>query len=368
MVYYIQLNERGLWDVKVLTNERCDMVEHKYLFKLVPEAEQLYSRRLAILTLVSLNDGIGRRSIAQHLKLSERLVRNDIDYFKQCGLFIQKKTGLFLSDSGQKLIEEFRQTELKNGHLLLLEEQLRNKYDIQNCIVVSGDVNKQQDTIVQLGQALTNILDAVLPVGKNIISVSGGTTLSKVVSHVSKKLTQNRQFYVVPARGSGSGDLSIQANTISHTLANRLNGETLNLYVPEQINSNSRELLLEDPNISNTISLLKKSNCLIYSIGNAKIMAQRRGASEKEIEEIMRCGAVGESMGVFFDAQGNIIYRLARIGLLIEDLSNLPCEVLVVGGSNKTAALSAYLKIVPKQTILIVDEALANSVLKEGTL
>lgn len=344
------------------------MVEYKHLFKLVPEAEQLYSRRLAILTLVSLHDGIGRRFIAQHLNLSERLVRNDIEYFKQADLLIQMKTGLFLSENGKQLVEEFKRIDLSNKHLLLLEEQLRNKYGIQNCIVVAGDVNKRQDTIVQLGQQLTEVLDSILPIGKNIISVSGGTTLSKVVSHVSKKLTQNRQFYVVPARGAGSGDLSIQANTISHILANRLNGETLNLYVPEQINSSSRELLLEDPNISNTISLLKKSNCLIYSVGNAKIMAQRRGASENEIEEIIRSGAVGESMGVFFDAHGNIVYRLARIGLLIEDLSNLPCEVLVVGGSNKTAALSAYLKIAPKQTILIVDEALANSVLKEETL
>lgn len=344
------------------------MVIDNLMIKLVPEAQEQFARRLSILLLVELNDCIGRRAISDNLKLSERVVRNEIDQLKALGFVVQSKNGLSLTTTGQELLNEMNYTRQNEKQRLLIQEQMKNTYNLRDCIVVPGDALFNQDTVIHLGQALSKVLDHVLPAGRNVLSVSGGTTLAKVVSHVSRQLTKNRQFYVVPARGSGSGDLSIQANTISHTLANRLNGETLNLYVPEQINSNSRELLLEDPNISNTVSLLKKSNCLIYSIGDATIMASRRGASAKEMASIQNSGAVGEAMGVFFDAQGQIVYRLARIGLYIDDLNNLPCEVLVVGGSNKTIALSAYLKIAPKQTILIVDEALANSVLKEATL
>lgn len=347
---------------------RCKMVEFQQLIKLVPEAQSLFEHRLAILHAIARDKRVGRRSIAELLHVSERLARREIDDLKQMGLITQQRSGLMLTDSGNLLLSELKQQNDSQQRLWLIQEQLKNKYELKDCVVVSGDANKQKETIVNLGQALSHVLNNVLPVGKNILSVSGGTTLAKVVAHVSKDVAVNRQFYVVPTRGSGSGDLSIQANTISHTLAHRLDGETLNLYVPEQISSSSQELLLEDPMISNTISLLKKSNCLIYSIGNATIMAQRRGALESEIVEITQKGAVGEAMGVFFDAQGNIVYRLERMGLSIDDLSHLPCEVLVVGGSNKSVALSAYLKIAPKQTILIVDEALANLVLKEGTL
>ncbi|MBS4770317.1 hypothetical protein KG090_03915 [Carnobacteriaceae bacterium zg-ZUI240] len=344
------------------------MVTDNLMIKLVPEAQQQFSRRLSILLLVELNEVIGRRTIADSLKLSERIVRNEIEQLKQLGFVTQSKNGLSLTDNGRVFLSDIHRDSKNEQERLVLQEQLKNKYQLRDCIVVPGDATVNQDTIIHLGQALSNILNRVLPTGENILSVSGGTTLSKVVSHVSKNVAKNRQFYVVPTRGSGSGDLSIQANTISHTLAQRLNGETLNLYIPEQISSSSQELLLEDPTISNTVSLLKKSNCLIYSIGDATIMASRRGASAKEIDRIKESGAVGEAMGVFFNAHGQIVYRLARIGLYIDDLHNLPCEVLVVGGSSKALALSAYLKMVPQQTILIVDETLANLVLKEDTL
>lgn len=360
----------GLFYGSILVPQKEDVMDSQLLLlkEIVPDIISLVEHRLNILTYISRHQPIGRRSLTLSLGMSERRLRRDIDQLKELGLVNIEKSGVTLTDKAAHVIMRLTQLFSYQEQLQQKELMLAQLYGITSCRIVPGDC-EQDDTVFKvMGEAVSDWLDYFLPEGENIISVTGGTTLARVLPHVSKELTINRKFKVIPARGGGSGSPVIQATTVSHDLASLLNGETETLFVPEQLSVSLLDALKKDPNVMKTLALLKKSNCLIYSVGEATVMSKRRSVSDEEAAVLIENAAVGEAMGVFFDETGRIVHRLARIGLELEDLHDLPCEVLVVGGASKSIALSAYMKLAPRHTVLIVDEALANSVLKEVTL
>ena len=85
-------------------------------------------------------------------------------------------------------------------------------------------------------------------------------------------------------------------------------------------------------------------------------MAYRRQSSEQVIESLQHHQAVAEAFGYYFDAQGNVVYKVKTIGLQLEDLETKDF-IFVAGGQSKGEAIKAYLSIAPKNTVLITDEA-----------
>ncbi|NEW65447.1 hypothetical protein H1220_05820 [Carnobacteriaceae bacterium zg-84] len=338
------------------------------LESLVPEFIGHVAKRMKILDTISLYEPIGRRLLASEVGLSERTLRTEIEQLREVDLVIVSKSGISLTNKSKQLLDTLRPIFQLEEYLRQKEYDIQQKFGIKQCRIVSGNANKDEMFFKRLGKAISDILNDILPLELNVLAVTGGTTLSKTVEYVNSDLSQDRYFTVVPARGGGNASLTIEANMVSYMLAQKLKGNSVSLFVPDILTAELHQALLNDSAISETISLLKKTNCLIYSIGNAKIMAGRRGVSKQDIERILTKGAVGEALGVFFDEKGRIVHRLARIGLVLEDLHHLPNEILVVVGSQKAKALNAYMTLAPKNTILVLDEALANMVLKEETL
>jgi central glycolytic genes regulator len=114
--------------------------------------------------------------------------------------------------------------------------------------------------------------------------------------------------------------------------------------------------------------MIKEANCVVHSIGRAVHMAARRKMSEDEIVRLKQKNAVAESFGYFFDENGEIVHKVPRIGLSLEDIQKMPTILAVAGGKSKVKAITAYMKNAPKQTWLITDEAAANEILKGSPL
>ena len=69
-----------------------------------------------------------------------------------------------------------------------------------------------------------------------------------------------------------------------------------------------------------TLDKIKQANITIHGIGDALKMAYRRQSSEQVIESLQHHQAVAEAFGYYFDAQGNVVYKVKTIGLQLEDL------------------------------------------------
>ena len=72
--------------------------------------------------------------------------------------------------------------------------------------------------------------------------------------------------------------------------------------------------------------------------------------------------------GTFSIENGEVIYKVPKIGIELNELQDVPVILAVAGGKSKAKAIKAYMKNAPKQTWLITDEAAANEILKGATL
>ena len=139
-------------------------------------------------------------------------------------------------------------------------------------------------------------------------------------------------------------------------MAQQTGGYYTTLYVPDNVSESTYNTLLMEPSVVHTLDKIKQANITIHGIGDAK-MAYRRQSSEQVIESLQHHQAVAEAFGYYFDAQGNVVYKVKTIGLQLEDLETKDFIFAVAGGQSKGEAIKAYLSIAPKNTVLITDEA-----------
>ncbi|SEK86076.1 central glycolytic genes regulator [Carnobacterium iners] len=336
--------------------------------KVTPDIMDTLRRRYQILRNVYLLGPIGRRVLADKMDITERVLRTEVDALKRQGLIKTSKVGMQLTVSGESVYHDLDQI---MGQLLGMREkenQLATYFKIEHCVIVSGNVEEQPKVQDELGRATMDSLKVLLPEGMNIIAVMGGTTMAEVANHMDGSLSYHRKLLFVPARGGLGESVEIQANAVSAQMAKRTGGKNRVLYVPEQVSEETYKPLLKEPEIKKTLDLVEQANCVLYSIGDATHMAKRRGMSKEVLALIKNKAAVGEAFGEFYNQNGEVVYKIPRIGMQSKDLTRIPSVIAVAGGNSKAKAIEAHMKNVPSQTWLITDEGAANQILRGITL
>ncbi len=139
----------------------------------------------------------------------------------------------------------------------------------------------------------------------------------------------------------------------------------------KRLNSLVEQMLIlsrYDEGVAKTIGLMKKAECLLYSVGSAIIMGERRGLTQEQMATLKEKKAIGEAFGCFFDAEGNVVLKIPRVGLHLSDLSTIPHSIAVVEGAEKAPALKAYAKLAPvDRTWFVIDKETSELVLNGAT-
>ena len=342
--------------------------ELKIIESIAPDIFQTVQERYRILQNIYWMQPVGRRVLADTLDTTERILRTETDLLKKLELIDTSKSGMKLTTKGERIYHQL-------GHLTdqlfgmdRLERALANHFGIGRCLITPGNSDQQEKVIDELGYLLWDSLNQQLPNGRNVIAVMGGTTMAKVAEKVSNLETSHRHNLFVPARGGIGESVKVQANSVSAMMAMQSRGDYRSLYVPEQLSSTTYDSLLQEPSILEVLNLISEANCVIHSIGRAIHMAARRKMTEEDLVMLKQKNAVAESFGYFFNENGEVVYRIPRIGLDLKDILNIPYVFAVAGGRSKAKAIHAYMKNAPKQTWLITDEAAANAILKGVTL
>ena len=342
--------------------------ELKIIESIAPDIFQTVQERYRILQNIYWMQPVGRRVLADTLDTTERILRTETDLLKKLELIDTSKSGMKLTTKGERIYHQL-------GHLTdqlfgmdRLERALANHFGISRCLITPGNSDQKEKVIDELGYLLWDSLNQQLPNGRNVIAVMGGTTMAKVAEKVSNLETSHRHNLFVPARGGIGESVKVQANSVSAMMAMQSRGDYRSLYVPEQLSSTTYDSLLQEPSILEVLNLISEANCVIHSIGRAIHMAARRKMTEEDLVMLKQKNAVAESFGYFFNENGEVVYRIPRIGLDLKDILNIPYVFAVAGGRSKAKAIHAYMKNAPKQTWLITDEAAANAILKGVTL
>lgn len=333
---------------------------------LVPESRQLLQVRFRVLQAISFLQPIGRRGLAKHLQLSERVLRSETDLLKNQGLIHYSTLGMSVTELGKETFEALTQLANQFVGLSDLERQVALALDVPYCKVISP---RDGASLAEgFGHEVQRLLNFLLPLGESIVAVTGGRTMAMIAEYFTPELIRNRQLSFVPARGGVGGATMIQANSVSEQMALRTGGEHYSLYVPEHVSPETYQPLMQEPLVAQTIAMMKQAQGLLYSVGSAMVMAERRGLSSSEVQLLIERQAVGEAFGCFFNAEGKVVFKLPRVGLHLSDLEKIPHSITIVEGPQKAEALRAYAKLAPvDRTWFVIDESLATMVLNGET-
>ncbi|MFW6268772.1 MAG: sugar-binding transcriptional regulator [Bacillota bacterium] len=338
----------------------------KYLFeiqeKIVPELITLAEIRYTILRTIYYNQPIGRRNLAERLDLSERKVRNELDFLETRGLVDITKAGSEITQSGESFLKELDTYIKEIKDIRNLEISMKKILGLKEIYIVPGEL-EYSSLKEEIGRYTAGMLKDIIK-ENDILAVTGGETLAQVAESMKPSENKNLDIKVVPGRGGLGEKVEIQSNTIAAKIAKKLGGKYRLLHIPDNIKKENISRIKAEPSIQETLKILNKANILLHGVGNAEKMARRRGMTESQIENLISQGAIGEAFGYYFDKSGEIVYSTTSVGLSLENLKRIDKVIAVAGGENKVDAIISVVS--PEyQDVLITDELAARKIISQ---
>ncbi len=248
-----------------------------------------------------------------------------------------------------------------------LESKLSARFGLQYC-EVAPDLGEDGFEFRALGQAGAGFLRREIESGNNkVIGLGHGRTLSSAVHHLSRVSAKNLRF--VSLLGGLTRNYAANPYDVMHRIAEKTGMQSHVMPVPFFANTREdRDVLLAQRGVKEVFDLANGADLKLVGLGTVDTDAQLvlSGMVEpKEIKEITAAGGVGEILGHFFDADGNILETTLTSRTLSASLPRMKGERLVAlsGGLPKVEAIRAVLK---SRCLygLITDEKTAQALLK----
>ncbi len=329
--------------------------------KIVPELVETLEKRYNVLRTIYYNQPIGRRVLANELKIGERVVRNEVSFLNSQGLIEINTPGMTVTEDGESIINKLKDFIHEIKGLSELEEEVRISLNLKKVIIVPGDLDNNPSILKDLGKACAHYVKDIL-VSNDIIALTGGSTLKAVVEQFPK-INNLSNIQVVPARGGVGKNVETQANTLAASLAKKLNGSYKMLHVSENLSLDVLDTLLKEEEIKAVVDTLHKADILMYGIGNAVQMAKKRGVSEAKIKNLIDNGAVGEAFGCYFTKNSQIISEATSIGIKISEARKIRTHIAIAGGKNEVESIIST-EFNDINGILVTDEETGKKILE----
>ncbi|NLJ98249.1 MAG: sugar-binding transcriptional regulator [Tissierellia bacterium] len=329
--------------------------------KIVPEIFKLMEMRYDILRSIYYNQPIGRRGLANNLNIGERTVRTEVNILKEQGLLNIESMGMYVTEEGKRVIENLKDVVHRLKGISDLEKKLEKILKVEQVIIVPGNFDENGLTLKDMGKTSSIYLKKQIE-NNSIIGITGGTTMAQVAEEMSQgKIADN--VLIIPARGGLGKDVETQSNSIVGKLAKKLEGSYKLLHIPDNLDEATLNAVLSIPDVKEVIELIEKMDILVFGIGRADTMAERRQLPDKKIEELIGKGAVAEAFGHYFDIEGNEVWEHLTVGLSLDSFQTIEKVIGVAGGENKAEAIISVASLRQNITI-ITDEGAAKKIIK----
>ncbi|MFC4804171.1 sugar-binding transcriptional regulator [Filifactor villosus] len=329
---------------------------------LVPEILQEMELRYDILKEIELCEVIGRRSLAQKLDLSERVVRAEVDFLKEAKLIEVFSHGMSLSSTGEELLEATEPYISKIRGLHHLEKKLQAYLGIKK-VLISLTFPDENLNLTELGRtAARHIVQSLKQC--RILGITGGSTMYHV-AQAMKVQSRPSEVMVVSARGSLRSNYETQASNVVAIVAEKLKSNYELLQLPDNIDREIADELLKETSLEKTLQVIDNIDCLVFGIGNADDMAKRRNLSQEQCDLLGERKAVAESFGFYFNLSGEIVYESSTLGIKLSKYKQMSNIIGVAAGERKVEAIRAISGINPSLT-LVTDSDTANRILETG--
>jgi central glycolytic genes regulator len=327
--------------------------------QLLPDLTYILDKRYKILHQIMLSNVIGRRSLVQSTGLTERVLRSEVEFLREQGLVEVEAMGIRITPAGRRLVEEMEPIIKSLLGLSEMEEMIRKAFNLKQVVIVPGDSDTSPFTKQELGRAGAAVLRRVVN-RDDVVAVAGGSTLAEVADGLTSSPVFKDNLFV-PARGGLGEDVELQANSIASAMAKRTGCHYRLLHVPDHLSEDAYVSLSQEPNIQELVEVIRSAKIVIHGIGNAVVMAKRRGVSSRTITELQREGVLAEAFGYYFSPEGKVVRNIPTVGLRLEDIEQIDTVIGVAGGQSKAQAIISVLRY-GHEDILVTDEAAADKI------
>lgn len=332
--------------------------------QLAPDLIDILRRRHLILHHLLLLGTAGRRTLAASMAISERVLRAETDFLKEQGLLQIDARGMAITEAGRELLKSMEPVVRIWFGLSEMEDELKTRYNLKSVTVVPGDSDLSPVAKKELGRAGSAALIKVVSPNDDIIAVTGGSTMAEMAEWLNPAAPFKGVCFV-PARGGLGESVELQANTIASTMAKKTGAAYRLLHVPDHLGEEAYQSLMQEPNIREVVSVVRRARIVVHGIGDAVRMARRRNMDEPSIANLVNDGALAEAFGYYFNRDGQVVHKMPTVGLRLEDIQETETVIAVAGGSSKGKAIAAVLRS-GHEDILVTDEAAAKEVLADN--
>ena len=254
--------------------------------------------------------------------------------------------------------------QIPTGRLNDLENQLAQHTGINQVIVVETEPDS---AMAAVARAAADYLDEMGP-GLESLAMSWGRTLTAVADALPDKWAAG--IDVVHVNGGMSVlDTSESASWAVATVADKAAGRAHVMPAPAIVHlPETATALRADRTVSQVMERARGADAAVFTVGVATPDSAHVTSgylSPEEVGQLRDAGAVGDVVGRFIDAAGQIVdpdLDQRTLGVDLDHLAQIPQRILVAASADKAAAVWACVRR-GLVTTLIVDADLAHSVL-----
>lgn len=243
---------------------------------------------------------------------------------------------------------------------LELEKQIQDKYQIKNIRVVMSKDDTKEQIMGRLSEVSAYYLDSIVK-QNTIVGISWGNTLYHIVKYLDTNNKKNIPITVVPIMGAANVKRPERDSMdLAKALAGAYGGNYQYIYAPLFVSSKDlKNSLVEDTTIKEAISLAKKADIILTSVGSVEYKTWANYLGEKTFLTLEKQGAIGHIGGHFYNTEGKEVYtKLSErmIGIELRDLLNCKNVVCVAYGQAKAEAIKGALRGELIDTLIIDTE------------
>lgn len=247
-----------------------------------------------------------------------------------------------------------------------IARRLMDRFGLDGALVIP--TGEDRDLVRRLGDAGARVLADQIKQG-DVIGVAWGRTVLAVANQITLPDPVN-DLTVVQVSGSSTGEPDFSPELCTSLLSSRIRARCVNLLAPAVLSTPElRDMLLEEPVLKKQFDLIHSTNRILFGVGDvgAKSTVRISGiASQQEIDDYVRNGAVAVIIGRFINAAGGGVggqHDARMVGIALEELKQTPNRICVAGGAGKIDAILATLRG-GYATHLVTDMATGEALLE----
>jgi DNA-binding transcriptional regulator LsrR (DeoR family) len=311
----------------------------------------------------ALSDAASLRLRAAWLYYSHGLTQKDVA--EQLG--VGRSTVVGLLDEALKRGEIRIWIEEGEASCSELAVNLERALDLDEAIVTPAAKDVEQ-TAKSVGLALGKFLSEAVA-DSMTIGVGWGRTLT--ASLASFRPPRRQDIKVVSLLGGAIETRFVSPVDCSWRLASRLDAECYLFPAPLVVDSaETKQRLIEKCGLDRLFALAQKLDLAVVSVGDIgpkPSSLARHLLTEKELDELVDLGCVGDVMCNFLDKDGGSVRHPINQRIMSIDLETLRKAghvVIACGGAHRAPAISAAIKRIGCNT-LVTDESAARALLEQ---